>query len=161
MRSGTATARLRLWMRRIVTIPALIFLAALVCVLVAPYVLCTPPVTNRLLATANARLPGRVSLEGWRLGWHRNIVVKGLHYKDGQAGIDCAVALVHTEKSLWRIVGSRFNIGLICVVQPTLRLKLLDAPETPPRRAPPPPSLHLLRARHKRPLRLPLPCPCH
>jgi translocation and assembly module TamB len=92
----------------------------------APWIVSRAPIRQSILAWALPELAPTISVESLQLGWVTPIEIFGLKVAEpGQEPI-LTCEKISTEKSLWRLLNDRTNLGTVVVDQPNLQVILRE-----------------------------------
>lgn len=96
----------------------------LLTVLLLPTLLSTAPVRRLVLRQVNDRIPGRVELASWSLGWFSGASLTGVVLRDAAGNPVAEVKSIAIATNLCGLMGRTKHLGQITIESPRLELKL-------------------------------------
>src|ERR1043165_909973 len=118
--SPDAAARKRFWRRRWVQIVGGLLVLLIVVVILAPTVASTGPVRAIVVDKINNQLNGKLSMDGWSLGWFGGVELDGVKVDDAQGRRVLEVARIKVPLGLLDAARGNYNFGDAVIDRPTL-----------------------------------------
>lgn len=97
---------------------------ALLLLWAAPLLVSRTPLLRLLVERATQDLAGRVDYASASLGWFSSGEIRGVQLLDPSNQVIAEIESVQIQKSLWQLLWSRDDFGLIRIVRPQLHLEI-------------------------------------
>jgi len=93
-----------------------------VLVALTPFLLSSPAVLHYFLSSVNRKIPGRLSIDSWLIGWQQGVLCQNVVYSNPEKGINIAIPSLASNRGLMELVLAPKNFGTVHVDSPLVEL---------------------------------------
>ncbi len=88
----------------------------------SPFLLSSSSALNFFVTAVNKKIPGRLSIDSWLIGWQQGILCQNVVYMNNEIGIKVSAPSLTSNRGLMELVLSPNNLGDVHVDSPQVEL---------------------------------------